>query len=44
MNNIEKLNGANFSLWKSEMEDIPILKDQYLLIEGVANKPSSMTD
>ena len=26
------------------MEGRPILKDQYLLIEGVANKPSSMTD
>lgn len=44
MNNIEKLNGANFSLWKSQMEGRPILKDQYLLIEGVGNKPSSMTD
>ena len=43
MSDMEKLNGANFALWKSQMEDILILKDQYLPIEGVAKKPSSMT-
>lgn len=42
--NMEKLSGANFSLWKSQMEDILILKDQYLLIKGVENKSSSMRD
>ena len=26
------------------MEDILILKDQYLLIEGITKKPSSMTN
>ena len=40
---MEKLSGANFSLWKSQMEDILILKDQYLSIEGTTKKPSSMT-
>ena len=41
---MEKLNGANFALWKSQMEDILILKDQFLPIEGLAKKPSGMTD
>ena len=41
---MEKLNGANISLWKSQMEDVLILKDQYLSIEGVAKKPSLMRD
>ena len=41
---MEKLSGANFSLWKSQMEDILILKEQYLLIEAVTKKPSSMKD
>lgn len=41
---MEKLSGANFSLWKSQMEDILILKDINLLIEGTTNKPSSMID
>jgi hypothetical protein len=41
---MEKLSGANFSLWKSQMEDILILKDQYLPIEGTTKKPSSMTN
>ena len=44
VNDMEKLSGANFSLWKSQMEDILILKDQYLLIEGVTKKPSSITN
>ena len=44
MNDMEKLNGANFSLWKSQMEDILILKDQCLPIEGAAKKPSMMAD
>jgi hypothetical protein len=43
VSDMEKLNGANFSLWKSQMEDILILKDQYFPIEGVAKKPSLMT-
>ena len=43
MSDMEKLNGANFALWKSQMEDILILKDQYLPIEAIAKKPSSMT-
>ena len=42
--NMEKLSGANFALWKSRMEDILILKDQYLPIEGTTKKPSSMTN
>jgi hypothetical protein len=41
---MEKLNEANFDLWKSQMEDVLNLKDQYLLIEGVAKKSSSMID
>ena len=41
---MEKLSGANFALWKSRMEDILILKDQYLPIEGTTKKPSSMTN
>jgi len=40
--NMEKLSGANFVLLKSQMEDILILKDQCLLIEGTTKKPSSM--
>ena len=44
MSDMEKLNGTNFALWKAQMEDILILKDQYLPIEGAASKPSSMTD
>ena len=44
MSDMEKLNGANFSLWKSQMDDILILKDQCLPIEGVAKKPSTMVD
>ena len=39
---MEKLSGAIFSLWKSQMDDILILKDQYLSIEGTTKKPSSM--
>jgi len=41
---MEKLSGANYALWKSQMEDILILKDQYLPIEGTTKKPSSMTN
>lgn len=41
---MEKLSGANFALWKSHMEDILILKDQYFPIEGTTKKPSSMTN
>ena len=41
---MEMLNGANFSLWKSQMEDILILKDQYLPIDGTTKKLSSMTN
>ena len=41
---MEKLSGAIFSLWKSQMEDILILKYQYLSIEGVTKKHSLMTD
>ena len=44
MSDMEKLNGTNFAMWKAQMEDILILKDQYLPIEGVASKPSSMKD
>ena len=44
LSDMEKLNGANFSLWKVQMEDILILKYYYLLIEGVVNKTSSMID
>jgi hypothetical protein len=44
LSDMEKLNGANFSLWKSQMEDILILRDQYFPIEGIAKKPSSMTN
>ena len=44
MSDMEKLNGTNFSLWKAQMEDILILKDQYFPIEGATSKPSSMTD
>ena len=42
VSDMEKLKGGNFALWKSQMEDILILKHQYLPIEGVAKKPSSM--
>jgi len=41
---MEKLSGANFALWKSQMEDILVLKDQYFLIESITKKPSSMTN
>lgn len=41
---MKKLSGANFALWKSQIEDILILKDQCLLIEGTIKKPSSMTN
>lgn len=44
MSDMEKLNGANFSLWKSQMEDILILKDQWFPIEGATKKPSMMAD
>jgi hypothetical protein len=39
---MEKLNGAIFSLWKSLMEDILILRDPYFPIEGIEKQPSSM--
>lgn len=42
MSDMEKLNGDNFALRKSQMEDILIHKDQCLPIEGVAKKPSMM--
>ena len=29
MSDMEKLNGANFSLWRAQIKDILILKDQY---------------
>lgn len=41
---MEKLSGLNFALWKSQMEDTLILKDQYFPIEGTTKKPSSMTN
>ena len=41
---MEKLSMANFALWKSQMEDILILKDKYLPIEGTTMKPSSATN
>ena len=41
---LEKLSGANFALWKSQMEDTLILKNQYFPIEGTTKKPSSMTN
>lgn len=41
---MKKLSGANFALWKSQMEDILILKDQCLSIEGTTKKPLSMTN
>ena len=44
MSDMDKLNEINFALWKAQMEEILILKDQYLPIEGAASKPSSMTD
>jgi hypothetical protein len=44
LSDMEKLNGANFSLWKSQMEDVLILKYQYLSIERATKKPSSMMD
>ena len=44
LTDMQKLSGANFSLWKSQMEDILILKDWYLPIEGTTKKPSSMTN
>lgn len=37
--NMEKLKRAKFSLWKSQIKDILILKDQYLPIEGTTKKP-----
>jgi len=42
--NMEKLSRANFPPWKSQMEDILILNDQYFPIEGTTKKPSSMTN
>ena len=44
MSDMEKLNGANFSMWKSQMEDILIVKDQCFLIEGETKKPSTLVD
>ena len=44
MSDMEKLNGDNFSLWKYQMENISILKDQCFPIAGVAKKPSMMED
>lgn len=40
--NMEKLSEANFTIWKSQMEDILILKDQYVPIEGTTKKLSLM--
>jgi len=42
LSDMENLNEVNFTLWKSYMEDILILKDKYFPIEGVAKKPLSM--
>ena len=44
LSDVDKFNGANFSLLKVQMNDILIIKDQYFLIEGVVKKPSSMMD
>jgi hypothetical protein len=44
LGDMEKMNGDHFSLWKSQMEDILILRDQYFSIEGVAKKSSLMTN
>lgn len=41
---MEKLSDVNFPLWKSQMEDTLILKDRYLSIEGMENKPSLIMD
>jgi hypothetical protein len=43
-NDMEKLNESNVSLWKLQMEDILILRDQYFPIEGITKKLSSMTN
>ena len=43
LSHMEKLNMANFALWKAQMEDILIVKDHYLSIErDLAKRPSSM--
>ena len=42
LSDMDKINGANFTLWKSKMDDILILKDKYLPIEGVEKKSLSM--
>jgi len=42
LSDMEKINGANFTLWKSKMDDILIFKDKYLPIEGVEKKSSSI--
>ena len=44
MSDMKKLNGVNFAPWKSQMEDILILKDQCFPIEGATKKPSTMVD
>lgn len=44
MRDMVKLNEANFSLWKFQMEDILILKDQYWPIEGISKKPTTIVD
>ena len=44
LTNRQKLSGVNFALWKSQVEDVLILKDHYLSIEGTTKKPSSMTN
>ena len=41
---MEKLSEGNFSLWKSQMEDILMLKDKYFPIEVTTKKPSSIMD
>ena len=41
---VEKFNGQNFSLWKTQMEDYLYQKDLYLQLGRKAKKPTSMID
>ena len=40
---IEKFNGDIFELWKLEMEDLLVDKDQWIMVDP-CNKPMAMLD
>ena len=40
---IEKFNGRSFELWKLEMEDLLVEKDQWIMVDS-STKPTEMSD